>query len=143
MERYRRALNSFSKYMLLFRIYWTMLDFNEFYSDSKIRYYLNYIDPVFAALAKAEPEAVIAADIEYAGYKINPENPIEILFYGMGQIVHHLGYFGFWQYVKADLKGAYYTVKDIGIKSITPSRFGIAMINACLGRPYTPISQSH
>ena len=135
MEKYM-ALNSFTRYMLLFRIYWTCLDFNAFYSDSKIQYYLHNIDPVFAVLAKAEPEAVIAADIEYVGYKINRENPIEIMYYGMGQIVHHLGYFGFWQYVRADTKGVYYTVKDIGIKSIIPSRFGIAMVNACLERPF-------
>jgi hypothetical protein len=135
MEKYR-ALDSFSKYMFLFRIYWTMLDFNTFYTDSTIHYYLHYIDPVFAVLAGAEPEAVIAADIEYAGNKIDRENPIEIMFYGMGQIVHHLGYFGFWQYVRAETKGVYYTVKDIGIKSITPSRFGVAMVNACLERPF-------
>jgi len=135
MEKYR-ALNFYSKYILLFRIYWTGLDFNAFYSDSTIHYYLHYIDPVFAVLAKAVPEAMIAADIEYAGYKIDRENPIEIMFYGMGQIVHHLGYFGFWQYVRAETKGVYYTVKDIGIKSITPSRFGIAMVNACLERPF-------
>ncbi|KJS16217.1 MAG: hypothetical protein VR69_10020 [Peptococcaceae bacterium BRH_c4b] len=55
MEKYM-ALNSFTRYMLLFRIYWTGLDFNAFYSDSKIQYYLHNIDPVFAVLAINYPK---------------------------------------------------------------------------------------
>lgn len=52
-----RELNLFSRYLFLFKIYWTLLDFDELNSGSMVsRREFHYVEEAFKVMAKAEPE---------------------------------------------------------------------------------------
>ena len=136
LEKYQ-ALDPFSRYMLLFRTYWTRLNFDELYCDSSaLFHHFIYAKLAFETLKDAQPNERVFANVEDFDNAYNRTNPVHRLFVGAGMIVHHLRDFGFWEYEDANIPVFHATKKEIYIKAVTPTPIGIAMINACRRRPY-------
>ncbi len=132
-----RSLNDFNKYMLLFKTYWTRLDFNQLYFDSlAMLNHFMYTKLAFEKLAAARPGVRIFADVENFRYGFDRTDPVHHLFVGAGLVVRHLMDFGFWEYEEAYIPELLVSKKDIAVKAVTPNAFGLAMINACRTRPY-------
>ncbi len=130
-------LDIFSKYMLLFKAYWTSLDFEELYFDSSSMFHhFMYTKMAFEKLALANPWQRIFVDLEDFENNYDRFNPIHRLFVSGGLIVHHLSVFGFWDYEEAHIQVFSDSKKDIRVKSILPTDLGISMIRGCRQRPY-------
>ncbi len=136
LEKYR-ALDPLARYLLLFRIYWTRLDFDQLYCDSSaLFHHFMYTKLAFEALKDVQPNERVFANVEDFDSGYDRANPVHRLFVGVGMIVHHLSDFGFWEYEEANIPAFHTSKKDIDIKAVTPTPLGIAMINACRRRPY-------
>jgi hypothetical protein len=136
LEKYR-ALDPSARYLLLFRTYWTRLDFDQLYCDSSaLFHHFMYTKLAFEALKDAQPNERIFANVEDFERAYDLTNPVHRLFVGAGMIVPHLRDFGFWEYEEANIPVFHTTKKEIRIKAVTPTPLGIAMINACCRRPY-------
>lgn len=135
--RIYKDLNLFSKYMFLFRSYWTWLDYSALYFDNAALLG-HFIDTRigFEALKKKKPGERVFADIEdFNNYSAG--NPVHRFFVCAGAVIFHLRDFGFWECEEAFIKQKVLAGKnDPNVKAVTPSAFGLAMIRACLERPY-------
>jgi len=131
------ALSPYNKYILLFKTYWTRLDFSELYFDTMTVFnHFLYTKLAFEKLAIAKPGERIFANVEDFNNGYDRSNPIHKFFIGAGLVVHHLSVFGFWEYEEAHIPDFHTSKKDIDVKAIIPTGLGIAMINACRKRPY-------
>lgn len=135
LERYE-ALNPFSKYMFLFRVYWTKLCYTELYS-TRTSWTNPYLETkeAFEALKDAQPGKQISAGSGDSFDIYKSDNPIHTFFAHSGQIVHHLADFNFWEYERLFIPDAYRAAYQIFVRSITLTELGVAMIRACLKRP--------
>ncbi|OPY59232.1 MAG: Plasmid pRiA4b ORF-3-like protein [Pelotomaculum sp. PtaU1.Bin035] len=143
LERFK-ALNSYTKYMFLFRTYWTKLDYNELYWDTlAMRGHFIYMRIGLEALKDARPGERIFADIEDFRDAYDWFNPIHRFFVTAGPIIHHLRDFGFWEYEEAHKRDKLLVRRnDPDAKAVTLTVFGLAMIRACLARPYELYNES-
>ncbi|OPX87216.1 MAG: Plasmid pRiA4b ORF-3-like protein [Pelotomaculum sp. PtaB.Bin104] len=133
-----KELNQFSQYMFLFRTYWTKLDYDLLYWDTGA-FFDHFMDTklAFAALKNAVPGKRIFAAVEDFRNGYDNQDPVHRFFVSTGMVIHHLRDFGFWDYERAHIaEFGRETKKDLRVKAITPTKLGIAMINACLKRPY-------
>ena len=129
-------LNPFSRYIFLFRVFWTMLDWDELYFETMDWiYHFFYIQIGFHALKDAVPGERLFADMDNFDQCYDRFNPMHRMFVGAGIVIHHLRDFGFWDYDRAYRKKPYYSERDIDVKAVTPTWLGVAMINACIKRP--------
>lgn len=137
LEKFR-ALNSCSKYMFLFRTYWTKLDYRELYWNTlAMSGHFIYMRIGLEALKDTKPGERVFADIEDFRNAYDWSNPIHRFFVTAGPVIHHLRDFGFWEYEEAQIKDKLLFGKnDPGVKAVTLTDFGPAMIRACLNRPY-------
>lgn len=135
LEQYR-ALNPFTKYMLLFRTYWTLVDYCRLYDDA-LHFHSNafrHLAPALEILQRSSAGAKIRAAFRCAD---NPRtSPIYGLFMEMGPMVHHLRDFGFWEYEETEIPQYSAPKSGVCVGSVTLTPLGIAMIRACLQRPF-------
>lgn len=135
LERFRQ-LNPFSQYMFLFRVYWTWLDYRKLYYDTgAMSDHFIYQRIGLSTLKESIPGNRIFVDLE-DGSNYEVHNPLHHFFVCAGPIIHHLQDFGFWECEEALLKTRAPRRNDPNVKSLTPTDFGLAMIEACLKRPY-------
>lgn len=136
LEKYE-ALNLFTKYMFLFRIYWTKLDSEDLYPDAYPgqTIYLNAPDLLFQFIENAHPGEKITPGISGRQNDII-DHYLTIFFNVAGGMIHCLSDFGFWEYEQTQSQERYQRKSDILVKSIIPSEFGLAMARACRNRPY-------
>ncbi|MDA8235151.1 MAG: plasmid pRiA4b ORF-3 family protein [Clostridia bacterium] len=143
LENYRK-LNPFNRYLLLFKTYWTQIDFDKLYAGTLISFRdFKNIERAFELIANAEPKVRISANFEDYSHGLDHANPIHNLFLWIGLIVHHLRDFNFWEYEETHIPKFNSTKKDIQVKSVTPTSLGIAMINACRSRPYEKYNEKY
>jgi len=136
LERYK-ALNPFAKYMFLFRTYWTKLNYNELYADSMtMLHHFMATKLAFTVLRDAEPRVRIFANVEDFRNGYDRNDPVHRLMVGAGLVVRHLQDLGFWEGEEAHIPDFHLSKKDLDYKAITPTALGLAMIDACLQRPY-------
>jgi hypothetical protein len=133
-----KSLNTYTKYMFLFRTYWTKLDYGELYWDTlAVRGHFIYTRIGLEALKDARPGERIFADIEDFRNAYDRFNPVHRFFITAGPIIHHLRDFGFWEYEEARKRDKLLVRRnDPEAKAVTTTAFGLAMIRACLARPY-------
>lgn len=132
-----KHLNLFSKYMFLFRAYLTRVDYSALYHDTGAMFgHFIYTRIGFEALKNEKPGQRVLADIEDFG-DYSAQNPVHRFFVCAGAVIFHLRDFGFWECEEAFIRPKALSRKnDPDIKAVTPSAFGLAMIRACLERPY-------
>lgn len=135
LERFRK-LNPFARYLYLFRVFWTKINWDELYIETMdMLNHFFYIQIGMHALKDAVPGEQLYADVENFEECYDRKNPLHRMFVGAGIVIHHLQDFGFWEYERAYIKALNMTERDINVKAITPTRLGVAMIKACLQRP--------
>jgi len=84
-----------------------------------------------------------AIDIEDFQNEYDRFNPVHRFFITAGPIIHHLRDFGFWEYEEARKRDKLLVRRNAPeAKAITPTVFGLAMIRACLARPYEVYNES-
>lgn len=131
-----RQLNPYMRYIILFKVFWTMLDWDELYLETMdwLHHFL-YIQIGFHALKGITAGERVFADVENFRTAYRADEPIHRMFVGCGIVIHHLQDFGFWQYERAYIKELISAERDINVKSITMSKLGTIMIKACLKVP--------
>ncbi len=131
LEHYR-ALAPVARYLCLFRSYWTLVDYSSLYEDalSFHSYAFKYLRPALEILQNASPGARVRLPSR------GSDNPVYGLFMHMGPVVHHLGEFGFWRYEETEIPQYSAPKSGVCVGSVTPTPLGIAMIGACLKRPF-------
>lgn len=135
LQQYK-ALNNYNKYMLLFKTYWTLLDFEDIYAETReVLLGFMCIEDAFMELSKATAGEKIVANMADSNYPFHLNNAIDRFFVAGGALIHHLSVFGFWAYEEA---GGTDTADDINgtyVKTLTPTSLGISMMKGCLERP--------
>jgi len=131
LEQYR-GFNLFTKYMLLFRTYWTLVDYCRLYDDALHfhSYAFKYLRPSLEILKNTGPGVKVRLPLR------GSDNPVYGLFMQIGPLVHHLRDFRFWEYEETEIPQYYGPRSGVCVGSVTLTPLGIAMIRACLQRPF-------
>ncbi|HUW65519.1 MAG TPA: hypothetical protein VMW83_12670 [Spirochaetia bacterium] len=136
LEKYR-SLNPFTKYMFLFRAYWTLVDYNRLYGDS-MHSYSNPIGNVRLAmevLQNIRPGEKVPMDFaSYIDGRNTRAGLVCALFLDMGPAADHLADFGLWKYEESVIPELSKWRSGASITEVTPTPLGSAMIRACLDR---------
>lgn len=136
LDQYR-TLTPLNRYMLLLKNYWTQLDFDELYYDTmSMFHHFMYTKLAFEVLGQAEPGVRIFANVENFNQDYEVHNPIHRFFVGAGSVIAHLSTLGLWDYEEANILQFHQSKKEVNVKAVTPTRLGIAMIQALRKRPY-------
>lgn len=134
-----RKMNPYSRYLFMFKSYWTRVDFSRLYFDSSAMFgHFVYMRIGFEALKTAEPGQRIEANVD----QYSPGNPLQRFFVCAGLPIVHLQCLGFWQAEELQTwRGQPLKRDSYVIGALTVSALGKAMMSACARRPYEAYSE--
>ena len=128
-----RQLNPFAQYMYLFETYWNKIDLSKIVFAWQSPFEILTINSVLGVFRTSKPNKSLVVNVEpYLDEKFgyHDRDPLLKAFLSYGNIIHQLHLFGFWEYQAIAHQNK--KNREVWVKSVTPSAFGVAMTEICL-----------